>query len=215
MKIDDDKGNQNAQQAHDHLLTLGNFAMLFAQVERAPRYSNGNRENDAEHSFHLALSAAELAADYYPELDLGLVTQFCLVHDLPEIYSGDVWTIGISEENRSIKELAEKDANGKLMKELPPHISQILSRYEKQQEPEARFVRFVDKLMPDIIHIIDGDANSFKEDHKVTELDKLNEIHSAYTKQLLIMFPEFKFIHKVREQILDTFKKHVFKDSKK
>ena len=201
-----------ANQAHDDLLTIGDFAMRFAQVDRAPRYSNGDRENDAEHSFHLALSAAELAADYYPELDLGLVTQFSLVHDLPEVYSGDVWTIGISEENRSKKEAAEKTANQKLIKELPTHIAQLLSRYEKQQEQEARFVRFVDKLMPDVIHIVDGDANTFREDHKINDLDKLKEIDDIFTEKLQSMFPEFKFVHKIRKEILTTFKKRVFED---
>jgi putative hydrolase of HD superfamily len=199
-----------AKQAHDDLLIIGDFTMRFAQVYRAPRYSNGDRENDAEHSFHLALSAAELAADYYPELDIGLVTQFSLVHDLPEVYSGDVWTIGISEENRSKKEAAEKIANQKLVKELPMHIAQLLTRYEKQQEPEARFVRFVDKLMPDIIHIIDGEASTFKEDHKITELDKLEEIDVLFTEKLQSMFPEFKFIHRVRKLILKTFKQKIF-----
>ena len=210
----DDFGQDTAEQAHDYLLSLGDFAMRFAQVDRAPRYSNGDRENDAEHSFHLALSAAELAADYYPELDIGLVTQFSLVHDLPEVYSGDVWTIGISEENRSKKEAAEKIANQKLIQELPPHISQLLARYEKQQEPEARFVRFVDKLMPDVIHIIDGDANTFKEDHKITELDRLVEINDTFAEKLKSMFPEFIFIHRIRKLIIETFKVRHFSDKK-
>lgn len=208
----DDYGTDDASQAHDYLLSLGDFAMRFAEVERAPRYVSGKRENDSEHSFHLALSAAELATDYYPELDIGLVTQFSLVHDLPEIYSGDVWTIGISEENRSKKEEAEKVANQKLVTELPPHIAQLLTRYEKQQEPEARFVRFVDKLMPDVIHIVDGDANSFKEDHKINDIEKLKEIHDIFGEKLQTMFPEFKFVHKIRKEILETFKKRVFKD---
>ena len=208
----DDYIQDSAKQAHDYLLNLGDFAMRFAEVERAPRYISGKRENDAEHSFHLALSATELAADYYPELDLGLITQFSLVHDLPELYSGDVWTIGISDEDRSKKEQAEKVANQKLVTELPPHISQLLSRYEKQKEPEARFVRFIDKLMPDVIHILDGDANSFKEDHKINDLKKLKEIDDIFTEKLQSMFPEFKFIHKIRKEILTTFKKRVFED---
>jgi len=212
MKSNDNGNGSDAQQAHDYLLALGDFATRFAEVERAPRYLSGQRENDAEHSFHLALSAAELAADYYPELDIGLVTQFCLVHDLPELYSGDVWTINISDEDRDKKELAEKNANERLAKELPPHISQLLSRYEKQQEPEARFVRFVDKLMPDIVHILDGEANSFKEDHKINNAKDLDLIHKAFEERLLSMFPEFEFIHKVRKLILETFKQRLFPD---
>lgn len=211
----DDKDTQNAQQAHDDLLTLGDFVVRFAEIERAPRYLSGNRENDAEHSFHLALSAAELAADYYPELDIGLVTQFSLVHDLPELYSGDVWTIGISDDARNKKEEAEKLANERLTKELTPHISQLLARYEKQQEPEARFVRFVDKLTPDIIHTIAGDSNSFKEDHKIADVYELEQIHKAFEEKLQTMFPEFPFLHKVRKILLKTFTKRIYCDTKK
>lgn len=204
--------NDNAQQAHDYLLDLGKLNVRFANVERAPRYPSGDRENDVEHSFHLALSAVELAADYYPELDVGLVAQYSLVHDLPESYTGDVWTFGISDEDRTKKELAEGKATERLLHELPPHIAQLLKRYEEQTEPEARFVRFVDKLMPAIINIMAGEANSFIEDHGINSIEELYAGHEARAEKLQKMFPEFQFIHMVRELISKTSAEHVFKD---
>lgn len=207
----DHKIQDKVDEAYNYMLTLGDFAVRFSQINRAPRYTNGDRENDVEHSYHLALSATELAADFYPELDPGLITQFSLVHDLPEIYCGDVWTIGISEEDRAKKEQAERIAKSKLIKKLPPYTAQLLDRYEKQQEPEARFVRFVDKLMPDIIHVIGSDVSTFKEDHKISELDRLEEIHEAFATKLQTMFPEFELIHKVRKKVIKTFKENVFK----
>lgn len=76
--------DDRTQTAHDYMLLLGALSVAFSDVERAPRYPNGKRESDVEHSFHLAVSAVELAADFYPELDVGLVSQFSLVHDIPE-----------------------------------------------------------------------------------------------------------------------------------
>ena len=70
--------DKDVQQAHDYLLALGYLIVRFAEVDRAPRYPNSDRENDVEHSFHLAISSTELAADYYPELDVGLVAEFSL-----------------------------------------------------------------------------------------------------------------------------------------
>lgn len=207
-----DANRERAQQAHDYLLALGNVSVQFAQVERAPRYPDGDRETDVEHSFHLALSAIELAANYYPELDVGLIAQFSLVHDLPELHTGDVWTFNISDEDRAKKELTEKAAIDQLLDELPPHVAQLLERYEAQQEPEARFVRFVDKILPAIINIMAGDANTFKEDYGINTVEQLNAGREARTAKLQAMFPEFQFIHLVRDLISKTSAKHVFSD---
>jgi hypothetical protein len=42
-------------------LSLGKVAMEFARVRRVPRYGDGERESDVEHSYMLALIAPELA----------------------------------------------------------------------------------------------------------------------------------------------------------
>jgi putative hydrolase of HD superfamily len=202
-----------AQEAHDRLILLGDVTLRFAEVERAPRYADGHRETDVEHSFHLALSAVELAADYYPDLDVGLVAQFSLVHDLPEIYTGDVWTFGISDADLAKKAQAEKQATAKLLKELPPYLAQLLEHYEHQTEPEARFVRFVDKMLPAIINIMSGDANTFKEDYGITTLEEVREGRDARIAKFQAMFPEFPFIHMVRSLISVTSDKHMFPDN--
>ncbi len=211
----DKRTESKAKQAHDYLLDLGKLTVIFAQVERAPRYPSGKRENDLEHSFHLAISAVELAADYYPELDAGLVAQYSLVHDLPESQVGDTWTFGISDEDREKKELAEKEATKRLLKELPPHLAQLLERYEKQTEPEARFVRLVDKITPSIINMLTGDASTFSQDHGVKTYEELHANHKARAERLLKMFPEFEFIHMIREMISNTSAKHIFKPRNK
>lgn len=208
-----DANPELVQQAHDYLLALGSLTVRFAEVERAPRYPNGERETDVEHSFHLALSAIELAADYYPELDVGLVAQFSLVHDLPESYAGDVWTFDISDEDRAKKELAEQEATKRLLTELPPYTAQLLERYEKQLESEARFVRFVDKILPAIINIMAGDANTFKEDYGISSVEELNVGRDTRTAKLQAMFPEFQFVHLVRDLISKTSAEHVFRET--
>jgi len=198
------------QRAHDYMLTLGAFTVAFAEVERAPRYPNGDRETDVEHSFHLAISAMEIAADFYPHLDIGLVAQFCLVHDFPEVHAGDVWTFKISPEERAIKEAAEAEATARLMKELPPYLAQLLERYEKQEEPEARFVRFIDKLLPAIINIMAGDANTFKQDYNIDTIEELLESREGHRLELLEKFPEFDVIHLVKDLIFDSSSKYVY-----
>lgn len=80
-------------------LELGGFAMRFSHVERTPRYDDGRRENDVEHSFMLSLVATEIAHRFYPDqLDSGLVAQLSNVHDLPEIIVNDTATFKMSDD---------------------------------------------------------------------------------------------------------------------
>lgn len=200
------------QQAHDDLLQLGELTIKFAEVHRSTLYPDSHYENDAEHSFHLAISATEIAANYHPELDTGLVSQFSIVHDLAEIYAGDVPSYNLSDDERLKKEKAEKVALERLLDELPPHTAALLQRYEDQIEPEARFVRFVDKLLPPIIHAVATEAN--KEDFlnrfnitTVEDIDKGNELFLARMQQ---MFPEFDSLLIVRKLVAQTSRDRFF-----
>jgi len=201
---------KDAKQTKDFLMTLGRIAEGISEINRVPRYSDGNRENDAEHSFHLALSATEVAAEYYPELDIGLVSQFSLVHDLPELYTGDVSTYKISEKDRSSKESAEKIATERLLKELPVYTSSLLRRYEKQLEPEARFVRLIDKLMPGVMNIMAGDASTIKEDFDIKDLDSFNESLKISNARIHKMFPEFPMVLTILDLLEDDLRAHFF-----
>lgn len=200
------------QQAHDDLVRLGDLTVRFANVHRSTLYPDGHYENDAEHSFHLALSATEIAASYHPELDVGLVSQFSIVHDLAEIYAGDVPSYKLNNKERAKKEAAEKVALEKLLKELPPYTAKLLVRYEEQKEPEARFVRLIDKLLPPVVHTVATEAN--KEDFlnrfnivNVEDIDRGNELFLTRLKQ---SFPEFDLLLVVRELITQTSRDRFF-----
>lgn len=128
--------NKNdVQEAHDYLMSLAEVTVKFAGVDRVIIYPSGRYENDTEHSFHLAISAVELAANYHPELDVGLVSQFSIVHDLPEVYAGDTPSFIMSREIELKKEKLEQKAIKRLLTELPPYTAQLLERYEAQIEP--------------------------------------------------------------------------------
>ena len=194
--------SQSVDRAKQHLLDLSKVAIGFARVYRALRYPDGAKESDAEHSYHLALSATELAATYFPELNTGLVAQFVLVHDLPELYAGDTPSFNLTDEERQEKEQAEKEALERLLTELPPHTAQLLERYERQEEPEARFVRFVDKLMPILTVIIAENNNLLNSELEIKSIEHLHAIRAKETERLQQLFPEFPFIHAVREVLV-------------
>ena len=58
-------------------------------VTRTAWTKTGRQESTAEHSFRLALLALTLI-DEFPELDAKKVLSMCLIHDLGELYAGDI-----------------------------------------------------------------------------------------------------------------------------
>jgi len=203
-----------AEEAFEQIIELSRISLLFAGIERATQYPPGRPENDSEHSFNLGLVATELAATYHPDLDSGLVTQFALVHDLPEVYAGDVPSFNLTVDDRIKKELAEDVAAKQLIKELPPHTSQILARYEEQVELEARFVRFVDKLMPAITVTIADEENrdNFFEKFGVTTIEDVKQINERKLEELSSSFPEFTLLIELRRLVSASALKTFFPD---
>lgn len=104
-------------------------------------------ENDAEHSWSLALTACALAPVLDPTLDIGKVSQFAIVHDLVEVYAGDVSVYDIDEENHLRKDEREHRALQELAQHHPdlPWIANTITEYERKDTNEARYVWAMDK----------------------------------------------------------------------
>ncbi|MGE5327720.1 MAG: HD domain-containing protein [Thiobacillus sp.] len=208
----------HTHQAHDDLFKVGRTAIALAKESRLPSYPESRRhENDAEHSFHLALSVVELASTYHeqlPEMDMALITQYALVHDLVEIITHDVPTFDISQEDYAKKEELEKQALKELVPQLSPHIGEMLLKYERQEDLESRFVRLVDKMMPVVIHMQKGSESILKTHPGIGTEEQLYAKISEKAERLQQAYPEFPFIHKVFKLINVTSSKHVFKEER-
>jgi len=130
----------------------------FYQVERATplHFAPGRHENDAEHSWSLALFACALSPHVDRTLDMGKICQFSVVHDLVEVYAGDTSNLA-SEAEKSTKEVREQEALQRLQQECKtfPWITETIVEYEAQNTAEARFVKSVDKLLSLLFDIID------------------------------------------------------------
>jgi 5'-deoxynucleotidase YfbR-like HD superfamily hydrolase len=199
--------------AAQDILKLGEVSLKFARVERAPRMPDGRRETDVEHSFHLAITAPELAARFYPDLDTGLVALFASVHDLVEVITGDVRTFNITDEDRAKKEAAEHDAAEYLFVTLPPFTADILKRYEAQTEPEARFVRLVDKMLPAVLNYVAAEAATFLDDYEVSTKRELVEHSERQEGRLRRLYPEFSEIIQIRQHLSKLVADHFFPET--
>jgi len=111
-------------------------------------------ENDAEHSWHLALMAmilSEYAND--AALDLPRVLMMVLVHDLVEIGVGDAFIYDVKDrEAKSSKERASAEC---IFGMLPPdqrdQLMALWEEFEAKETPEAKFAGALDRLQP-LIH---------------------------------------------------------------
>jgi len=174
------------------ILELGGLAMRFARVDRTPRYEDGERESDVEHSFMLGLVAPELAYMLYPaSLDANLVGAYASVHDLIEVKTGDVATFQLSENELTQKELTEHDALESLLAELPPRTRKLLYDYEQQQDLESRFTRAVDKNLPIVVDILGSGRRVMNEDYGVHTTTELGKAHDGLRNRMQQRFSEF------------------------
>ena len=109
------------------------------------------RENDAEHSWHLALMALVLGEYANGRgIDLLHVIRMVLVHDLVEIDAGD--TFCYDEAGNADKRERELAAAERIFNLLPPdqaeEIRALWDEFETSQTPEARFANALDRLQP-------------------------------------------------------------------
>jgi putative hydrolase of HD superfamily len=114
------------------------------------------RENDAEHSWHLAVMAV-LLAEYMPEpVDLLKVVKMVLLHDLVEIDAGDAFCYDPAAGEG--KEERERSAAERLYNLLPRDQGQELralwEEFEARSTPEARFAACLDRLQPFLLNYV-------------------------------------------------------------
>lgn len=112
-------------------------------------------ENDAEHSWHLAVMAI-LLSEYAAEkqIDVLRVVKMVLIHDLVEIDAGD--TFCYDEKGYEDKEEREQKAAKRLFNILPSdqahEIWKLWREFEELKTPEARYAACLDRVQPLILN---------------------------------------------------------------
>ena len=108
------------------------------------------QENDAEHSWHLALMAVLLAEHAASEIDLPRVVKMVLIHDLVEIDAGD--TFAYDEEAHADKEDRERAAAERIFNLLESdqavELRALWDEFEARETGDSRFAAALDRLQP-------------------------------------------------------------------
>jgi putative hydrolase of HD superfamily len=131
-------------------------------LRRSVLTSGSRRENTAEHSWHISLTAmvlAEYAGE--PKPDLGHVLKLLLVHDIVEIDADD--TFAYDAEGYADKDEREQRAADRLFGLLPDDqrgtFLALWREFEEGRTAEARFAAAMDRLQPVLLNYCTGGAS--------------------------------------------------------
>ena len=122
------------------------------------------QENDAEHSWHLAMMAMVLSEHAAEPVDTCRVIKMVLVHDLVEIDAGDTFCY---DEQAALDKSQRETACADRLFALPPgeqgrQMRSLWEEFEAQETPEARFASALDRVQPII-------QNHYTEGHSWVE----------------------------------------------
>ena len=120
-------------------------------IGRQTYLSDGKRkENDAEHSWHIALMAFLLNEYANDGVDVLKVMTMVLIHDIVEIDAGD--TYAYDAEGNKTKEAREKAAAKRIFGLLPDdqgeYLKSLWEEFEAYETMEAKFAHVMDNLQP-------------------------------------------------------------------
>jgi putative hydrolase of HD superfamily len=132
-------------------------------VFRKTKLIDGSRfENDAEHSWHLAVMVVILSEYSNMTLDVTKVLKMVLIHDIVEIDTGD--TI-IYSKDPTMTDFTEAEAAERIFGLLPEEQKQELAalwhEFEAKESPESKFATAIDRLEP-VIQNYFNDAHSWR-----------------------------------------------------
>lgn len=120
-------------------------------IQRKTKLFNSDRnENDAEHSWHLAMMAIVLAEHSDRPVDILKVVKMVLIHDIVEIDAGDTFIYDTVKNHTNTDEELEaaKRIFGLLPSEQAEEYIDIWKEFEDGLTDEAKFARSMDRLEP-------------------------------------------------------------------
>lgn len=152
----------------EHLLKQVAFIHEIDKVKyilRKTKLFNSERnENDAEHSWHLAIMAIILAEYANKPVDVLKVVKMLLIHDVVEIDAGDIFLYDtiISHTNTIAEKKAAERIFGLLPTKQAADLVAVWEEFELGETMEAKFARAMDRLEP-LLQNISNAGGTWKE----------------------------------------------------
>ena len=157
------------------------FALEIDKVKNIFRQThlsgNGRNENDAEHSWHMAIMAYLLREYANEEVDITKVMIMCLIHDIVEIDAGD--TYAYDEDGLKTQKDREDAAKQRIFSILPDEQAKeliaLFDEFEAYETAESKFAHALDNIQPLMLN--NSNNGSDWKEHNVTS-EKIYKRHS-------------------------------------
>lgn len=120
-------------------------------IQRRTKLINSNRcENDAEHSWHLAMMTLILAEHSNEPIDVLKVIKMVLIHDIVEIDAGDTFIYDTQKNhtNTANEFEAAKRIFGILPTKQRDELIDLWMEFEEGKTVDAKFAKAMDRLEP-------------------------------------------------------------------
>lgn len=135
---------------------------------------NGRNENDAEHSWHMAIMAYLLREYSNEDIDIAKVMLMCLIHDIVEIDAGD--TYAYDAEALQSQKAREDAAKQRIFAILPEEQAQeliaLFDEFEEYETAESKFAHAMDNIQPLILNNSNNGGDWREHDVNVEQIYK-------------------------------------------
>lgn len=146
-------------------------------IRQTPLSDASRKENDAEHSWHIALMAYLLQEYAEEPVEVSKVMLMVLIHDLVEIDAGD--TYAYDEEGAKTKDEREKKAADRIFGLLPEeqgmYLKALWEEFEAYETAEARYAHLLDNFQPLLLNDAAGGISWTEHQVKKSQIYKRNE----------------------------------------
>ena len=171
--------HQDIQSTIDFILEV---EKLKGVLRKTKPVGQARYENSAEHSWQIALFALAMKPYANSQVNMEVVLQMLLLHDIVEIDAGD--TLVYDDAGAADKYEEEHQAAQRIFALLPEAMGQrfltLWEEFEAEETPEAQYARGMDRVLP-ILQNLANDGQSWVEHgiRKVQVIEKNGKVAKA------------------------------------
>ncbi|QUO31038.1 HD domain-containing protein [Faecalicatena sp. Marseille-Q4148] len=166
--------NERLQKQIAFIKEIDKVKSIFRQTYLA---DGTRKENDAEHSWHIALMAVLLKEYVSEDVDVAKVMTMVLLHDLVEIDAGDTYAYD-SEGAKSKREREVKAADrifGILPEDQGMYFRELWEEFEAYETPDAKYAHLLDNFQPLLLNDASGGRSWNEHGVHKSQIYKRNE----------------------------------------
>lgn len=186
-----EKPMKNIQNVYQLILELNKLKLVFRNTTTNP----DRKESTAEHSWSVSMIVITLMSQLkkeFAEIDELKAIKLSLIHDIVEIYAGDVLAFDI--EARKEKEKIEAEALKKLMliyPEFGKQLHDLWYEFEGKESLEAKIAKAADAICP-IFQRLQSKQSYVPFNITIANLEKTKSPHFLFSETFTALYKQLK-----------------------